>query len=440
MASVQLQRSDVANKRPLPSVFANGELLLNTAVASPGVFTKNTDSNLVKLGPPAVGTTSPNSTPAAGGATGNCLGELWFDTSLNPPRLKVYDGTGFVTTTPLDPLVGVTVPTFTQLGINTGTPSGANTTLLGYNAGKLCTSDKLTAVGAEACQSLGGYGVNGVAYGFGAGRTVTNLTNGILVGAEAGGQATSAQDCVGVGYQALLVNQAQYNVAIGESSLPKNTTGTNNTAVGPSSFFSLTTGSNNTGVGASSGFFLVNGSGNSFFGASAGRGCIADSSNNTMIGTSAGNFSGGAAPSFNNNVFIGYYAGGNDGTTNSVGCRGNNNIMIGTKAGIKLGNGDNNTVVGGYDGTPIRNTSGNVVIADASGNARFRANSGGAWAPDGTNFGTTGQVLKSNGTGSAPTWSNLANSNNLQSTTFQSFDGKTVTISNGLIVSIEPSS
>jgi hypothetical protein len=85
---------------------------------------------------------------------------------------------------------------------------------------------------------------------------------------------------------------------------------------------------------------------------------------------------------------------------------------------------------------PIRNTSGNVVIADASGNARFRANSGGAWAPDGTNFGTAGQVLKSNGTGAAPTWSNLTN--NLGESTFQSYDGKTVTISNGLIVSIEP--
>lgn len=435
MTSVQLQRSDVANKRPLPSVFANGELLLNTAPASPGIFTKNTDGALVKLGPPSVGTAAPNSTPAAGGATGNCLGELWFDTSLTPPRLKVYDGTNFVTTTP-DPLVGVTISTFTQLGINAGTPSGNNTTLLGYDAGKLSTSDKLTVVGAEACQTLTTNGVNGVAYGFGAGRSVTNLTNGVLVGAEAGGQATSAQDCVGVGYQALLVNQGQYNVAIGENSLIQNTTGASNTAVGSSSLPVLTTGSNNTSIGVFSGFRLVDGSGNSFFGYNSGKGCIADSSNNTMIGTNAGNFSGGAETSFNNNVFIGYYAGGNDGSTNSVGCRGNNNIMIGTKAGIKLGNGSNNTVIGGYDGMLIRNTSGNVVIADASGNARFRANSGGAWAPDGTNFGTTGQVLKSNGTSAAPTWSNLTN--NLGESTFQSYDGKTVTISNGLIVSIEP--
>jgi len=97
--ALQHLRSSTANKRPTPASMADGQLALNSADASPGLFFKNSVGTLVKAGPVHVGTTAPNSAPAVGGQTGNSTGELWLDTSLTPNELKTWNGTAWVSAT-----------------------------------------------------------------------------------------------------------------------------------------------------------------------------------------------------------------------------------------------------------------------------------------------------------------------------------------------------
>jgi hypothetical protein len=96
MATYKHIRSNVDSKRPTTSL-ADGQIAINTNVASPGVFFKDSaGTGIVKVGPVHVGTTAPNSTPGAGGSTGNSKGEQWLDTSLTPAQLKVWNGSAWV--------------------------------------------------------------------------------------------------------------------------------------------------------------------------------------------------------------------------------------------------------------------------------------------------------------------------------------------------------
>jgi hypothetical protein len=96
MATYKHIRSATANKRPTTSI-ADGQLAINTNTASPGLFFKDSaGTGIVKVGPVHVGTTAPNSTPAAGGSSGNYLGEQWLDTSVSPAQMKVWNGSAWV--------------------------------------------------------------------------------------------------------------------------------------------------------------------------------------------------------------------------------------------------------------------------------------------------------------------------------------------------------
>ena len=148
MASLQHLRTSTDSKRPIPAAMAAGQLALGLHTNSPGAFFKDTNSDLVKIGPVHVGTTAPNSSPASEAATatvsgrsyqiltvgntdftaigasantvgtiftasgagtgtgtvsglqGNSKGETWLDTSVSPPVFKVFNGTAFVTVHP----------------------------------------------------------------------------------------------------------------------------------------------------------------------------------------------------------------------------------------------------------------------------------------------------------------------------------------------------
>ena len=93
--ALQNLRSSTPSKRPNASSMADGQIALNTAAASAGLFFKDSNGDLVKTGPVHIGTTAPNSTPATGGSTGNSKGEAWLDTSNNNYVLKIYDGTAW---------------------------------------------------------------------------------------------------------------------------------------------------------------------------------------------------------------------------------------------------------------------------------------------------------------------------------------------------------
>ena len=96
MATYKHIRSNVDSKRPTTSL-ADGQIAINTNVASPGVFFKDSaGTGIVKVGPVHVGTSAPNSTPGVGGSTGNSKGEQWLDTSLTPAQLKVWNGSAWV--------------------------------------------------------------------------------------------------------------------------------------------------------------------------------------------------------------------------------------------------------------------------------------------------------------------------------------------------------
>ncbi len=93
--ALQHLRSSTANKRPTPTSMADGQVALNTAAVSPGVFFKDAGGSLVKVGPVHVGTTAPNVSPAGGGHAGNSIGEQWLDTTGGTYVLKVWDGSAW---------------------------------------------------------------------------------------------------------------------------------------------------------------------------------------------------------------------------------------------------------------------------------------------------------------------------------------------------------
>lgn len=93
--TLQHLRSSTANKRPTPASMADGQVAINTNDTSPGLFFKDNNGALVKIGPVHVGTTAPNASPASGGQSGNSKGELWLDTSGTNPVLKVWDGSAW---------------------------------------------------------------------------------------------------------------------------------------------------------------------------------------------------------------------------------------------------------------------------------------------------------------------------------------------------------
>lgn len=93
--ALQHLRSSTASKRPTPTSMSDGQLAMNTNAASPGIFIKDSNGALVKVGPVHVGATAPNASPAVGGQTGNSVGEIWLDTTGGGYVVKIYDGTAW---------------------------------------------------------------------------------------------------------------------------------------------------------------------------------------------------------------------------------------------------------------------------------------------------------------------------------------------------------
>ena len=91
---VQHRRSSTANKRPTAANLLQGELALNFNNGTSGIFFEDSNGAVVKIGPAEVGSAAPNASPAAGGSTGNSVGELWYDSAHS--LLKTYNGSSFV--------------------------------------------------------------------------------------------------------------------------------------------------------------------------------------------------------------------------------------------------------------------------------------------------------------------------------------------------------
>jgi hypothetical protein len=92
--NILLKRSSTANKRPVAASMAYGELNLNYDAATGGVYYKDSNNDIVKIGPAQVSATAPNASPA--GSAGNSAGEFWYDTVNS--ELKVWTGSAWVST------------------------------------------------------------------------------------------------------------------------------------------------------------------------------------------------------------------------------------------------------------------------------------------------------------------------------------------------------
>ena len=129
-STVKHLRSSTANKRPTASGLADGQLGINTASGTPGVFFKDSAGTVTKVGPAHVGSTAPNVSPA--GSAGNSRGELWVNNSTTINGLNYYTGSAFVNLTPsgtttVAGLVELATDAETQTGtdiVRAVTPSG----------------------------------------------------------------------------------------------------------------------------------------------------------------------------------------------------------------------------------------------------------------------------------------------------------------------------
>ena len=113
--ALQHLRSGTADKRPIPTAMSAGQIAINTNQASPGLFFKDSNGDLVKVGPVHIGTDAPNSTPASTAATALVSGTVY--------QILTAGTTDFTQVGAADNNVG-TVFTATGAGTGTGTVSG----------------------------------------------------------------------------------------------------------------------------------------------------------------------------------------------------------------------------------------------------------------------------------------------------------------------------
>nr|AFX83859.1 putative endosialidase [uncultured Mediterranean phage MEDS2 group] len=93
--ALQQLRSSTANKRPTAAAMSDGQLAVNTNATNPGLFFKDADGSVRKVGPVFIGSSAPNSSPATGGSTGHAVGEQWLDNTGGTYVLKIWDGTAW---------------------------------------------------------------------------------------------------------------------------------------------------------------------------------------------------------------------------------------------------------------------------------------------------------------------------------------------------------
>ena len=284
-------------------------------------------------------------------------------------------------------------------------------------------------------------GARNTANGYGALLSNTTGNDNTASGASALYYNTTGTNNVAVGYQSLRGNTTgASNTALGQNALISNTTGSNNSYVGIAAGYENKTGSSNSCVGSGAIQNNVSGGSNVAFGASA-LGRLRGSSYNIAIGASA-MFNSGDLVYMSGGLVVGVSYGinslgtgsqanwntlaGTSGITYIVGSiftcassavlgdgvvynNATKNVAIGYNSGYNISSGSNNVVIGGYTGsaTPISATGSNfVVLSDGAGTVRQTHNASGSLAFDtaGTAFGTSGQVLQSNGNAAVPTW------------------------------------
>jgi len=320
------------------------------------------------------------------------------------------------TPTVLGTVKGCVIAGVAAIGCNVLLAStGSANSALGDSALTANTSGSYnTAVGEN---SLGGNTTGNFNVAVGSNALDSNVVGDCNVAVGQNALTSTTCGCqTAVGASALSANTTGIlNTAVGFLALAANTTGCCNTVVGSSAGCTMTTGRGNTLVGTNSGLLLTTGTGN--VGVGTNTLCsITFGSNNVALGRDAGT----AITTGCRNVAVGCYAafsltsgcrntivGNSTGTTLDTGC---SNVFLGGGAGNALTSESNNVIIGSNDGFQLVGCNSHVMLSDGSQNVAALWNNVGALsagfcASGGVpNFGTTGQVLTSQGTSAPPIW------------------------------------
>ena len=200
-------------------------------------------------------------------------------------------------------------------GDNITPGSGTNNTLIGHDAGNATTTGDNNVVVGYGAFILNTTGFNNVVVGASAFVANTTGERNTIIGAAAAGGATGVDldYCVLIGYNAGNANTADGAVAVGYGALQANT-GAGNTAVGYLAMDANTSGYSNVALGYDS----LGANTTGYYNVAIGRWSIGDNTTgieNTAIGTSAG---GNATATINGCVYLGYEAGANNATANTL--------------------------------------------------------------------------------------------------------------------------
>ena len=240
------------------------------------------------------------------------------------------------------------------LGDEAGTAitDGGNNIAIGFRALKSEDNNgNNIAIGSDALENLNvGASGDNVAIGNNVANDLTEGKRNVIIGAIAGDNATTIDDCVIIGYDAGgdAVMTGNANVFIGKDSGRATTSGNENVYVGNNTGEANITGANNVGIGIDALAVDTKGFSGVAVGAFALTSQNFSSSNtdsfNTAVGINAGKF----VTTSQNSTFIGANAA--KGIT-SAKLTGNSNTAVGASAGLVLqGAATNNTFVGQASG------------------------------------------------------------------------------------------
>ena len=249
-----------------------------------------------------------------------------------------------------------------------GSAQSTSNVAIGHNVGKdLTTGASNTLVGVKAGELL----------------TTDSSQNAVLGGGALSASANAVDGAVAVGYEALKVNEADINTAVGYRAGVANTSGDDNTFVGSQSGYSNQTGTDNTLVGDNAGYAIVSGGANVVVGSAAGDALTSDSTGNVLVGQDA---MGGSANAVDYCTAAGFEAL----KVNTA----DNNVGVGYRAGVANTSGGDNTFVG--NGAGYTNSSGgnNTFIGDEAGYGQ----TGSSCTSIGATAGGTGSTSYTNAT------------------------------------------
>ncbi len=194
--------------------------------------------------------------------------------------------------------------------------------------------------------------------GHAAGRDNTQGEANTFVGMQAGKNTTTGNINTFVGHNAGEFNTTGYgNIFVGEAAGIRNSTGSNNTVIGTYSGQWFTSAHDQIFIGANAGEFITTGNSNTIIGKSAGQNRTS-SKKNVLIGRLAGHCE---IPSSETDT----HTKRNTYRTNH--CTGDENVLIGYRAGLKTSKGSNNVMIGKEAGQANTLGDRNIFIGIGAG-------------------------------------------------------------------------